>query len=241
MTSRFTPHELIWTREHAARFWDFFSRRAALQQNYFASQVGDDVLDFVRRYVPLTGRVLDYGSGPGYFIEKLLQRGIRSMGLEISAESAQILNDKYAGRPFFECIILANELPSPIPAASCDIVFLLETIEHLMADDLPATIQEMHRVTAPGGAVVITTPHLENLDANKTICPDCGSIFHTVQHMSSWSVESLAGLMASHGFDTIVCRALNFRPRSRWNSLRQFAERVRKLKCNNLIYIGRKP
>src|SRR5438876_297053 len=72
----FRPHPVEWTRERASRFWDHLASNAA-ENDYFSRQVGLDLISFVRtRGVSLAGRVLDFGCGPGLFLERLVEQRI---------------------------------------------------------------------------------------------------------------------------------------------------------------------
>jgi len=53
-----------------------------------------------------------------------------------------------------------NVLPWPFESSSFDEVHAYDVIEHL--DDLLKTIEEIHRVTRPGGAVHLTVPHFSS-------------------------------------------------------------------------------
>jgi ubiquinone/menaquinone biosynthesis C-methylase UbiE len=124
-------------------------------------------------------------------------------------------------------------------------VFLLETIEHLLPEQLSVTLKEIHRLLAPGGFVVITTQNEENLRRHETICPDCGAVFHRMQHMGSFNADSISEIMSGYKFKTFFCKSLNFRRKSIESSIKGYYEAIRgymggSIPKKNLIYMGMK-
>lgn len=241
MNHPFHPHPIAWNRLYAERFWNFLSAREDYADNNFASLVGDTLIKLARRRgVPLTGRLLDFGCGPGAFLEKLLTAGATCQGVEISPKTAEMAANRLQRHPRFLGIILLKDLPMPLEENTFDAVFLLETIEHLLNDELEAVLAELRRILKPGGHIFVTTPNEENLTPGQVICPECGCIFHRGQHIRSWNRDSLNSLMNTLGFQTVFCKALTLRPASKLNFLRDALTALRHHKKMNLIYIGRK-
>ena len=233
-------HELVWTQENVARFWEYYSTFKAVEDDYFSKQMGDTVIRFVKRYIPLKGNILDYGCGPGFLIEKLLQDGRSCWGLDSVESNIRIIKSKFDGHPHFMGAFHAHKLPTAIPNGMFDTVFLIETIEHLLQDDLPIILKELYRITKAGGNLIITTPNNENLDASKVICPNCSSIFHLMQHVNSWTTNSLSNLMTEAGFRKIICTSTTFRPRTIWGYYKNITDVITRHSPQNLIYIGEK-
>lgn len=58
-----------------------------------------------------------------------------------------------------------NVFPYPLPDDSYDIVLCRHVLEHL--DNIPAALEEFHRVARPGGMVIIEVPHFTHPEAYK--------------------------------------------------------------------------
>jgi 2-polyprenyl-3-methyl-5-hydroxy-6-metoxy-1,4-benzoquinol methylase len=244
MSTGFQPHEIEWTTEKSSNFWDHFAEAtAATPDQYFSYQLGEYLLAHVSEVVPLKGRILDYGSGPGYLIGHLLQHGLSCEALDFSPASVEQTRQQFSGNPLFRGATIATGLPTPLPDASMDVVFCVEVVEHLLEEHLAPTLAELHRLVRPAGTVVVTTPNEENLTASKVLCPECGCLFHRYQHLRSWSAETLRRAMEAEGFETINCRATTFGPRPKLAGLRKFLGRLRgraEPAPITLVYIGRR-
>lgn len=235
----FHRHEVDWTREKASRFWNFIASRLIEDRSYFSYAVGDQVItEAIRRGVPLEGRVLDYGCGQGHLMAHLLKRGIPCEGADFDVASLAATKRRVAGMRGFSGTTLITGLPSALQANAYDVVFLVETIEHLIGAELENTLSELRRLLRTGGWLIVTTPNSEDLDASKTICPDCGAIFHTVQHVSSWTGDRLRDVTRAAGFATVSCEGLTFGRFPRLRRLRAVADFVRSRQPPNLIFIG---
>ena len=233
---RFRPHRVVWDKDKVARVWKFFSSG---DNEYFSRAAGDSLLKHVRKRIPLRGPALDFGSGPGHFVAKLLAAGIPTAAFDLDQESIRVIEEKFRDHPAFLGALCSAALPAPIPDGTYKTVFFIETIEHLLPEESDDTLAELHRITQPGGTVVVTTRNSENLAHREVLCPECGAIFHRKQHLASFSESSLAGKMADAGFDALFCRPVLFSV-SPMSGLRRIYVRLRKEKMPSLLYIGRK-
>ncbi|HEX5707136.1 MAG TPA: methyltransferase domain-containing protein, partial [Pyrinomonadaceae bacterium] len=62
----------------------------------------------------------------------------------------------------------------------------------------------------PGGIVMFTTPHAEDLEQSMTYCPFCEAEYHRVQHVRSFTPETMTELLESHGLEVLFCRGVDF-------------------------------
>lgn len=228
---------LVWNGDMVQRFWNWMSSRPA--PVYFSKLVGHSIIDFVDKHVRLRGLAVDFGCGPGYLVEQLIDRGIDTIGVDSSAESVARVQTRLAGRPHFMGASVSEFGRTPLETSSADGVFVIETVEHLPDEMLSLITDEVRRILKPDALVIVTTPNEENLADGETICPNCGSVYHVMQHVRCWSAESLRSTMEKSGFRTIVCRPTLFSMyRSPLRVFHQMKYAICRRKLPHLIYIG---
>mgnify|MGYP001577543313 FL=1 len=196
-------HEIVWSPEKVRKIWDFYSKNLS-QSQYFSYHSGKYIVDYIGRYLNIGSMesLLDFGCGPGYLIEHLLKSGGRGkvFGLDFSKEAVDQVNQKFNKHKYFGEAVRVDRLPSPFADNSMDVVISIEVVEHLNDEQLDGMMQEVARVLKPGGCFVVTAPNKEDLEANKTICPECGCIFHRWQHVRTWTPQTLEDRLTSSGF-----------------------------------------
>jgi len=240
-------HEIVWTGEKINALWDFYSRDPERRSQYFSLNFGRDIIRYVKQYIDFSNirSVLDFGCGPGYLMKYLFD-SCRSKiyGLDFFRESIEQVKKEFSDRSQFAGAVCVGSLPSEFKSGSMDLVFSIEVIEHLSDRQLEETLQEIHRLLMPGGMVVITTPNRENLEASKTMCPECGCVFHRWQHIRTWDDLILKHLIEKSGFCTIVCRPVEaYKPRTYRRLLKavyRLFSRSSSVSSPFLIYIGKK-
>lgn len=244
----YQPHPITWTPDRVDNLWRYYSSAGIEESAYFGMHSGQSILKFVRQHIPLQGReVLDFGCGLGHMLQYLLADGIPCQGLEFSEKSAEVARQRNGNHPLFKGVVLTQAVPTPLPEAAADVVLLIEVIEHLLDEQVESTLKELYRVLRPGGHVIVTTPHNENLALNMIHCPECGSTFHRWQHVRSLTVPSLSAFMQQAGFTPVLCQPTYFRMRQSltgtvFNQLLRWYGMLRSGQRNlpHLIYIGRK-
>ena len=239
-------HEAEWTDEKVKKFWDFYNTNPAFENHWFSKAVGKGIIGLVSKYLPMNGKVLDYGTGKGHFTGYLLEnKKLDVLSCDFSQETVNGINTQFNDKENFKGCFLVEGFPSRFGENEFDIVFLIEAIEHLTDDYLLPTIAEAKRILKPGGRFVITTPNNENLAEQNVICPDCGCVFHRVQHVRSFTRKSLTSLMENHKFRTVLCEGTDFNQYGEKKSIYKIRNKLMKLlkksyKPPHLVYIGQK-
>jgi len=226
-------HDVVWTPGRVQRFWDYYSSNSALEDTYFTKLVGRNLIEVVARRIPI-GSALDLGCGRGDLIGYLLEKH-EAGGSDQSPESAATVNRRFEGHSRFRGVSVGTQ---SLPDSSVDTVFIVEVVEHLDDATLKVVLSEARRLLKPGGHVVLTTPNAENLEQSKVICPECGCVFHKMQHVRSWTPQSLTDYVSRLGFDGSA-----FTTRlSHHRGLKRIAQRFVSLAMRHLdphlIYIG---
>lgn len=118
--------------------------------------------------------VLDYGCGFGRLVDALTQRGFRNV----------VGYDPYQDR-FKDRAVLGR---------AYDMVILQDVIEHV--DDPAALLDDVVRLTRPGGTIIIGTPDATNLDLST---PE--NVLHSLHqpyHIHILSLEALRRITRDH-------------------------------------------
>jgi SAM-dependent methyltransferase len=203
-------HDVIWDETKIKRFWNYEGSKPESSQVYFGAMFGEAVLKYALGRVPLDGIVLDCGCGPGYFSEKLLARGTAVLAVEGSEESVNVAKKRLGRQRNLVDIRQGDVTCLPCEDQSVDAVFLLEVLEHLDNSARNRALSELFRVLKPSGKILVSVPNDEDLVRDKVACPDCGCIFHRIQHQASFNGETMNALLSSSGFCVEEIRVLNW-------------------------------
>ena len=134
LTMAYTDERMIPESSNSPTFWEHIHR-----YRFAAMWVKDK-------------RVLDIASGEGYGSFGLLGAGAKSIiGVDVDGEACAHAARKYG----IEARIGSAE-EIPVETASIDVVVSFETIEHV--PNPKRFVQEISRVLAPGGLLIISTP-----------------------------------------------------------------------------------
>lgn len=204
-------HEVDWTGDAVRRFWDYQGANEAADHAFFSRKFARRIVGLAERHVRLQGLQVDVGCGPGFLCEELLRRGHRVGGVDAAKRNVDRATQRLGGQPRFVGAALADGGGLPLAEGRVGGAFLIEVLEHLPEPARPGLLGELHRVVRPGGTLVLTTPNEEDLDAQKLACPECGCVFHRVQHQASLDAGLLRALLAEHGFEPVFVGAVNFR------------------------------
>jgi SAM-dependent methyltransferase len=204
-TSEPGRHPVVWTPEKAARFWDWWTDGLP-EKEYFAERFGGAVLRFAHTVGKLTppAMVADVGAGQGHLLEALLEEGYECVGFEVSEESARAIQARLGGRPGFHGVHVGIGPTASASAGGFDAIFALEVIEHLLDDQVEPFFAEAAGALRPGGLLAGSTPNREALTAAHVLCPDCGAVFHPVQHLQSWDAKRIEDTARRAGLEPVA-------------------------------------
>ncbi|HOY65744.1 MAG TPA: class I SAM-dependent methyltransferase [Candidatus Ozemobacteraceae bacterium] len=111
------------------------------------------ILGIVR---PVTGPVLEIGTGKGYMTVALARAGARLTSVDLSAEVQRmaLLNLRHDGCAERARLEIANAEQLPYAAASFDLVITVNVLHHLARPR--AVYEEMTRVVSSAGRIVVS-------------------------------------------------------------------------------------
>lgn len=113
-----------------------------------------EYVDFVSHYLRPGAHVLDIGCGTGIAAGLVQKKGYAVTGLDVSVHC---LARGKAARPSVQ-YVCADALRIPARDGAFDGVIIFQVIEHM--SDIPTVLNEMIRVTKPGGRIIILSPNL---------------------------------------------------------------------------------
>lgn len=144
-------------------------------------------------------RHLDIGCGPGTFIGTLSPE-THSLGTDLADPQIQFaLNEYKTENHDFQCIPAGD---MPFDDASFDVVTIIEIIEHLEMEVIEVMLKEAHRVLAPGGKILLTTPNYGSLwPVLEKIVNARAEVTYEDQHITFFKRGRLKALLERTGFE----------------------------------------
>src|SRR5204862_2211689 len=99
--------------------------------------------------------LLDVGCGSGTLLGLMQKRGFRAIGVDFSAEAAEVAETENGVR-----VVVGSLEQAALPDHSFDIVTLFHVMEHVT--NPREVLKEVSRVLKPDGAVVIQVPNIDS-------------------------------------------------------------------------------
>jgi 2-polyprenyl-3-methyl-5-hydroxy-6-metoxy-1,4-benzoquinol methylase len=162
-------------------------------------------LAFYKRILPKlspffkTARLLEIGSGYGYFLGMASRAGWDAEGVEISKYACEVARSR--GCKVHQKDLLAVDLP----LESHDVVVMWDVIEHLT--DVEKIVERCVALLRPGGALVARTPDARALQYTKgffrAAYRHLAYPANTAEHIFHFTPERLSLLMARNEFQEI--------------------------------------
>ena len=166
-----------------ATHWWFVGRR-----ELFAAEIA-------RAGILNDARVLDIGTSTGTNLRMLRELGYRHvMGLDSSQDAIRFCEEKGLGP-----VQRGDVCAMPFEDESFDLVLATDIVEHV--DDDIRAVQEIARVLAPGGTVLITVPAFESL---------WGLQDKVAQHKRRYTQKVLAKTIAGATLQMTRCYYFNY-------------------------------
>ncbi len=137
--------------------------------------------------------ILEVGCGNGAFINSLIGKYQKLIGLDSSKEALRHIRTE---------AIEGNINNLPFEDNSFDLVVCLETLEHLPQEVFIRGLFELQRVSKK--YIIVSVPNNENLDLSLEKCPACHCWFHPFFHLRSFNQNRLKELFDN--FDPLAVK-----------------------------------
>ena len=182
-------------------------------------------VQFAERHRPLgrPARTLDVGAQIGSLSLLAARRGFEAAAVDQPAYAhrfAAMLGER--GVDYRTCDLRVESLP--FPSGHFDFVTYLDVIEH-HAFSPRRVLQDIHRVLAPGGYIVVTTPNHSSLYnrlsllAGRSVLDDFDSYFDTCADMTTYpghhrelTRDELRRALSRSGFSSVHVRVVDEDP-----------------------------
>jgi len=152
------------------------------------------LLQFIR---PENKKLLDIGTGKGYFLEEAEKVGFDVFGLDISQYACESSQKKFKGK------IFQGELSdSAYPENYFDVVSATDFIEHI--SDPQKLLREISRIIKPKGFLFLITPDISSFSRKIW-----GRRWfqYKYEHVIYWEQKTLQRLLQNHDFEIVFCRS----------------------------------
>lgn len=144
-------------------------------------------------------RLLEVGSGHGFFLSLAQEAGFSAFGVELNATAAQASHDRFGVE------VRAGTLESiELPAGSFDAVVLWDLLEHVR--DPAALLARARLLLKPSGLLFIETPNADSaldlavIGFARLGWPAPARLFYGLHHLTLFNPRNLRRLLQDQGF-----------------------------------------
>ena len=138
-----------------------------------------------------TGRLLDIGTGTGYFSAMMQQLGWQVSAIEKSASARQFAKQR------FNLDVLPEVELNRFPAQLFDVITLWHVMEHL--EHLHDTWDRLSQLLSSKGVLVVAVPNSNSYDAQKY--GKDWAAYDAPRHLWHFTPETIQKLANQHGFE----------------------------------------
>ncbi len=227
-----TPLE--WTDDLVSSIWEYYS---TTPEAYFTFQFGDRILEETNRHISPGATVCDYGCGSGFLLNHLANN-YKVAGIDYGEENLKNAANLIGTNPNLIGLYHTNDIEQL--AGSFDVIYFVETVEHLLPDQIETTLNKLRKLLKPNGTLICTTPYDEDLSLQEVYCPETRKTFHRYQHVSSFTEATLCNFFRPYGFEDETVFTTNFSARSFKARLKIKLRNILGRKNPHLVYIGRR-
>lgn len=227
---------LEWTPELVREFWQHYAKNR--QEDYFTNLFGDRIMEITSRYYAADAAICDYGCGSGFLLEHIL-KSHRAAGFDFTPQNIDATRKRIGHMPNLIDLFSVGDAKKVGP--QFDVLYVVETVEHVLEPDLDLFFASLGELLKPRGTIIVTTPCNEDLQANTVFCPCCNHTFHRWQHVRTFDEVSISAFMSRGGFISEKAFATDFSAKTPWRKFKSWLRPLFRRPNPHLVYVGRKP
>jgi SAM-dependent methyltransferase len=141
------------------------------------------------------GPLVDVGAGPGLLVAVAQRRGWDARGLDLNAWAADFAREELGVQ-----VDVGSLEDAELDQESVAAVTMMDLLEHVA--DADRLIEEVARVTRPGGALAILTPDAGSL-ATRVLGRRWPEVQRAPEHTVLYSARGLGAMVRRHGFEPV--------------------------------------
>lgn len=192
------PLEEVWKRYNPAYFWEEYLpslgvRDGQYDLNFFDQRHAPS-LSLISKFRQPPGKLLEVGTGSGFFLTAAQRAGWTVSGIEISEEAVKF-NTKTLGLD----VIQGTGEDMVFPSQSFDVVVMFETIEHFF--NPRKVLESVLRVLKPGGLLVISTPNFNAF--SRWALGSTWAVLTPAEHLYYFGEKTLKLFLETIGFSQV--------------------------------------
>ena len=159
---------------------------ASYPETYMGDLLSGEIIRQVGTHI--RGNVLEIGAGTGKMLNAMsnLKNVCSCTGIDICPKSDKVREASAENIPCVDNIF--------------ETVIMLATLEHMDDITISKSLDEIYRVMAEGGKLIITVPYQEDFNTNRVCCPECSAVFHRYGHVQNFTENSILVLLWEHNF-----------------------------------------
>jgi len=149
------------------------------------------------RSLPVSGQILEIGTGKGHFALALAKRGFSFTSIDISEEEQKVasLNIRYYGLEKHVTFKIEDAQNLNFPSQSFDVIFSVNVFHHLENPDI--VLNEMARLIRPAGKIVLSDFNVKGFE----IINACHTREGKVHDRSKHDLREAKNYFTDQGFD----------------------------------------
>ncbi len=189
----------------------------------FGYDVDKSVAFVLSKALPLTGRILEVGTGKGRFLAELskIASDVTTIDLDPAEQRFARMNVAHANPTARVEFVVGDAARLPWEARSFDAVVSMHALHHVR--DLSGVVDEALRVARPTGKIVLADFSDEGFAVMDVLHTREGRIHTRVPY----SFQDIVGRLAEAGWNTVICSGDHQEVLVAYNSRLRVAERMK--------------